>query len=261
MSYWNAFAKKFPSRSLLRIDGGSIFMRGTAAEAVVNRYMLEGTQLSQLDALNMTSWDVPVWQEMGDMAAAGLIPAGFLKLPLICGNITTKLPNFPAFQRFIIKELQVDPKAGRPLRVGITGVIADPEERISRKDFEIQKPDDAARKLVADMNGKADYIILVTDMGLGQAISLAFGVPGIHMIVVVHDYAAPTEAQQVGESLVLGPVNEGRMLSEVRLNVRSGAQRVEIESHLVSLDRTVPDDPKMAEMAKKAQSEVDKIQK
>ena len=261
MSYWNAFAKKFPSRALLRIDGGSVFMRGSATSPVVNRYMLEGTQLSSLDALNMTSWDIPVWQEIGDMVAAGLIPANFLKLPLVCGNVTTKLPNFPAFQRFIIRELQVDPKAGKPLRVGITGILSDPEERISRRDFQVQKPDDAARQLVADMKGKADYIILVTDLGLGQAISLAIGVPGIHMIVVVHDYAAPTEAQQVAESLVLGPVNEGRMLSEVRLNIRSGTSKVDIESHLIALDRTVPDDPKMAELIKRAQTAVDKAQK
>ena len=139
--------------------------------------MLEGSLLSKLDALNLSAWDLPVWQEMGDLAAAGLIPGDLLKLPLVCGNVTTKLPGFPAFQRFIIKELMVDPKASGPLRVAISGLLSDPEERISRRDFQIQKPEDAARQLVADLKGKADFIIMLTDMGLGQAISLASAFP------------------------------------------------------------------------------------
>jgi 2',3'-cyclic-nucleotide 2'-phosphodiesterase (5'-nucleotidase family) len=261
MSYWNAFAKKYPAQSLLRIDGGAIFMRGTATAAVANRYMLEGTRLSNLDAVNLTSWDLPVWREMGDMASAGLIPADLLKLPLVCGNVTTKLPGFPAFQRYVIKELKVDPKASRPLRVAITGLLSDPEERISPRDFQIQKPEDAARQLAADLTGKADYVVLLTEMGLGQAISLAVGVPGIHMIVVSHNYVTPIEAQQIGDALVIGPANEGRMLSEVRLNIKSGAQKVEIESHLVGLDRTVPDDSVLGALVRRAQAEVDKIQK
>ncbi|MBZ5498118.1 MAG: hypothetical protein LAP85_17090 [Acidobacteriia bacterium] len=261
MSYWNAFAKKYPSRSLLRLDGGSIFSRGVAASSIVNRYMLEGTSRSNLDAINVSSWDIPVWQEMGDMAAAGMISGDFLKLPLVSANVTTKLPNFPAIQPYIIKELQVDPKAGKPLRVGITGLLIDPEERISRTDFQVQKPQEAARKIVAELSGKADYVIILTEMGLGEAISLSLVVPGINMLVVAHDYTTPIDAQQIGDTLVLGPIHEGQMLSEVRLTIKSGAQRVEIESHTVPLNETVPDDPALGELIRKAKEEVDKAQK
>lgn len=261
MSYWNAFAKKYPSRSLLRLDGGSIFIRGTATSSIVNRYMLEGTYRSNLDAINVSAWDLPVWQEMGDLAALGQISRDFLKVPLVCGNVTTKLPNFPPIQRYIVKEVQIDPKAGKPLRVGITGLLVDPEERISRTDFQVQKPEEAARKITAELSSKADYVIILTDMGLGEAISLAVVVPGIHMIVVSHDYAAPTDAQQVGDTLIVGPIHEGQMLSEVRLNIKSGAQRVEIESHAVPLNETVPDDPALGELIRKAKAEVEKAQK
>ena len=61
--------------------------------------------------------------------------------------------------------------------------------------------------------------------------------------------------------MVIGPVNEGRMISEVRLNIRSGVEKLDIESHLVALDRTIPDDPELGELVRKAQAEVDKIQK
>lgn len=261
MSYWNAFARKYPGRALLRLDGGSLFSRGTATSPIVNRYMLEGTYRSNLDAVNLSSWDLPIWQEMGDMAAAELVPRDFLKIPLVSANVSARLANFPPIQRYIIKEFQVDPKAGKPLRVAITGLLSDPEERISRRDFQVQKPQDAASQIVAELGKKADFIVLLTDMDLGQVISLAVLVPGIHMIIVAHDYTAPTDPQQVGESIILGPVNEGRMLSEVRLTIRSGTEKAEIESHTVPLDRTVPDDPAMGELVRKAQAELEKVQK
>jgi len=98
-------------------------------------------------------------------------------------------------------------------------------------------------------------------MDLGRVISLAVLVPGIHMIIVAHDYSAPTDPQQVGDTLVLGPINEGRMLTEVRMTVKSGAQNAGIESHTVPLDRTVPDDPVLGELIRRAQTELDKAQK
>jgi hypothetical protein len=261
MSYWNAFAKKYPSQSLMRLDGGSIFIRGTATSSIVNRYMLEGTYRSNVDAINLSLWDLPVWQELGDLAAVGQIPVDFLKLPLVSANVTAKLPNFPAVQRYIVKELQVDPKAGKPLRVGITGLLVDSEERISRTEFQVQKPEDAARQIVAELSSKANYVIILTDMDLGQAIRLAVVVPGINMIVVSHDYAAPTEAQQVGDALIVGPIHEGQMLSEVRLNIKSGANKMDIESHTIPLNETVPDDPLLGELIRKAKAEVGKAEK
>lgn len=261
MSYWKAFAAKYPSRTLLRLDGGSIFSRGTAASPTVNRYMLEGTYRSNLDAICLTEWDVPVWQEMGDMATAGLMAPEYLKVPLVSANLTAKVANFPALQRYVMKELRVDPQAGKSLRVAITGLLVDPEGRIPRKDFQIQKPDEAARQLVGELQGKADYIIVLSDMGLGEAISLAVTVPGINMIVISHNYTQPTEPQQVGDAIVVGPVNEGKMLTEIRFNVKSGAQSMQMESHSVGLDRSVPDDPAMGELVHKAQTEVAKEQK
>jgi 2',3'-cyclic-nucleotide 2'-phosphodiesterase (5'-nucleotidase family) len=260
-SYWSAFSKKYPSRTLLKLDAGSIFSRGTSTSTVVNKYMLEGTSRSGLDAINLSYWDLPAWQELGDMAAAGLLSREFMKIPLVSANVSTKIPSFPAIQRYILKPVQIDPTAGKPLRIAISGLLSDPEERISRKEFQVTKPQDAAREIMEELKGKADFVIFLTDLDLGQVISLAVVVPGINMIVVSHDYPAPTEAQQIGDSMVLGPINEARMISEVRFTIKSGAEKVGIESHTIGLDRTVPDDPVMAELIRRAQAEVDKAQK
>ncbi len=261
MTYWNAFAKKFPSRPMLRLDGGSIFSAGKAESHIANRWTLEGTYRSNLDALNLTMWDLPVWQEMADLVAAGDVPKDFLRLPLVSANVTAKVPNFPAIQRYLIKELPTSGKGGRRLRVGITGLLFDPQERTSRSEFTVQDAPSAARKIVDELMDKTDVRIVLTDMDLGRAISLAVTVPGINFLVVTHNYETISEAQQVGESLLIIPVNEGRMLSEVRLGLLPDSDKIDIHTRLVPLDRTVPDEPKMGELILKAQSALDQFLK
>ena len=125
MSYFNAFARKYRSRPSLRLDGGSIFNQAVAEAAIVNRWMLEGTYRSNLDGINLSAWDVPVWQELGNLAAMGLIPKEYLTVPLVSANVKPKVNNFPVVQRYILKEYPVDSKTGKRVRIGITGLLID----------------------------------------------------------------------------------------------------------------------------------------
>ena len=259
MSFWNAFARKYPGIPSLRLDGGSVFSSGAAEAPVVNRWMLDGTFRSNLDALNLTAWDLPVWQEMGDLAAAGQIPKEQLKLPLVSANVTPQVPNFPAVQRYLIKEYTL--ADGKRIRVGITGLLVDPEERISRKEFQIQDPQVAARQVMEEIKDKTDYRIVLTEMNMGKAISLAVLVPNIHLVVVAHNYEAISEPQEVGETLVVVPVNEGRMTGEIRLAPAAGSGKMNFFTRFVPLDRTVPDDPAMGEIVRKAQLDLDNFRK
>jgi hypothetical protein len=96
----------------------------------------------------------------------------------------------------------------------------------------------------------------MTNMDLGSALSLAIAVPGINLLVVTHNYEEISEPQQVGETLLAIPVNEGRMLSEIRLAVPMESDRLQAETRFVPLDRTIPDDPGMGELIKRAQDAV-----
>jgi hypothetical protein len=141
-------------------------------------------------------------------------------------------------------------------RVGISGVLDDPENRIPPSEFEIQDPTAAARDVIAELLPKTDFRILMTNMDLGSALSLAIAVPGINLIVVTHNYESLSEPQQIDDTLVVIPINEGRMLSEVRLAVTAGSDNVQAEARFVPLDRTVPDDPGMADLIRRAQDAV-----
>jgi hypothetical protein len=259
--YWNEFSSKFTGRPFLKIDGGSLFSNGPAESPVNNRWMLEGTLRSGLDAINITAWDLPIWQEFGDLAGIHEIRPDLLKLPLVSANLRPKLPNFPAFQRYIIKEVPADPKGQRRLRVAITGVIYDAEERVPADQFEITNPERAAARIMDELDGRSDIRILLTDATIGKAMSLAITVPGISLIVVTHNYAVASDALLAEDTLVVTPVNEGRVISEVRVALDPVTQQARLIPRFVGLDHTVPDDPAMAEIQRKAQEELEAFKK
>ena len=259
MSYWNAFAAKYPSRPFLRLDGGSIFNPGTAESEVVDRWMLEGTARSGLDALNLSASDLPVWQELGDLRVAGYLPKNLLEIPLVTGNVVPKVPNFPAVSRYLIKEYTLAGNPGKPFRVGITGLLSDPEERIPRSDFEIRNPEAAAREVIGELRDKTDLRIILTDMKVGAAISLAATVPEIHLILVSHDYEAVAEPQVIGKTLVLLSVKEGRALTEIRVMVDPVTFAKKFQARFVALDGTVPDDPAMGQLQRDARAAIDAL--
>ena len=120
----------------------------------------------------------------------------------------------------------------------------------------MQDPAAAAREVIAELLPKTDFRILMTNMDLGSALSLAIAVPGINLIVVTHNYESLSEPQQIDNTLVVIPINEGRMLSEVRLAVTAGSDNVQAEARFVPLDRTVPDDPGMADLVRRARDAV-----
>jgi hypothetical protein len=56
-------------------------------------------------------------------------------------------------------------------------------------------------------------------------------------------------------------VNEGRAISEVRLGPGRDPGKVDIQSRIVPLDKTVPDDPVLGELVRKAQAQLDEFNK
>ncbi len=259
VSYWNAFARKYPARPLVRIDGGSLFAVAVAESGLVNRYILEGTYRSGLDAVNLTSWDIPGWRELVDLAAAGKVPRQLFDVPLVSANVKAKVAGFPVIHPYVVRELVLDDRTGKKLRLGITGLLYDPGERISRTDFDVERPEVAVRRVIDQMREKCDYSVVLTDSDIGRAISLAVLVPAINLMVVAHDYEELAEPQQVGNTLITIPANQGRYVTEVRLALNPASQEMGVTARFVPLDRTIPDDPAMRELIRKARTAVEEL--
>jgi len=172
-----------------------------------------------------------------------------------------KVAGFPPVRRYIIKEIPIDPKTGKNLQIGITGLLFDPEERISRTDFDVRDPEESLRQVIEEMQANTDYRVVLTEQTLGKAISLAVSLPAISLMVVSHDYSVAADPQQVGDALLVITVNEGRMISEARLAVDIASSSLKVDTRFIPLDRTVPDDPAMAELERKASAELAEFKK
>jgi hypothetical protein len=238
-----------------------VFQIGAAESDIVNRWMLEGTWRSHLDALNLTFSDLPAWQQAASLAAAGQLPRQLLDVPLVSANVVPKAAGFPRVQRYVVREVQVEAKTGKKLRIGISGVLYDPEDRVAKNEFDVRQPEQAIRDVLAEMEPKTDYQVIMIDAGVGKAVSLATLNPGIDLLVVAHDYEEIVDFQQVGNTLLAMPANEGRLINEVRVELQAGSDSIGVHTRFVSLDRTIPDDPGMAELVRKARAEVDQFLK
>ncbi len=256
MSYFNAMAAEYPTRHVMRLDGGSIFSIGAAGSSIINRWILEGTSRCHLDAINLSAWDAPVWQQMEALAAAGGLPKELLNVPLVSANVTGSTANYPSIQRFIVREYVIESQRGRKVRVGVTGLLEDPDERVAHAGLLVEEPVAAARKIVEEMARQTDYRIVLTDMDLGKAISLAINVPKIDLILVSHDYQDASETQQVGETLVVTSATDARMVSEIRMIFDFDNGRADVQSRIVPLDKSIPDDPTMADLVRSVEAEV-----
>ena len=259
MSYWNAFSQEFPDRPALRVDAGSIFSTGDVEAPIINRWILEGTHRSELDAINLSSWDLPVWQEMADLVDAGMVSKDLMDVPLVSANVTPKSSSFPSIRRHRIRALGAGGK--QEVRIGISGLLSDPDGRVSENEFQVENPVAAIRRVTEEIRKQVDFMLVLTDLNLGKVTSLAIQVPEIDVIVVAHNYETVSHPHRVGETLIVTPVNEGRMISELLLDVDSPSGEEKIKTRFVALDRNIPDDPAMGEMLGKAEAELEEFRK
>ena len=163
--------------------------------------------------------------------------------------------------RSIIKEVVLDRGTGRGFRAGVTGLLSDPEAHVSRTDFAVEDPADAGRRIFAEPRPGTDCRIVMTGRDTGKAMSLAVLVPGISLPVVAHDYVAASETQQIDDTLIAMTANQDRMLSDARLQVPADSEKIRAETRFVPLDRTMPDDPAMRELIKRAEEAAGRVKR
>ena len=109
-------------------------------------------------------------------------------LPLISANLLAPSKRTPIFPPYVIKEIS-------GIRVAFFGLLS-PDSKSDagmaiRKATEgkilIKDPIDAARETVQKLKGRADLIVLLSDLGLQKDRALAKAVPGIHFVLGGHE--------------------------------------------------------------------------
>jgi 2',3'-cyclic-nucleotide 2'-phosphodiesterase (5'-nucleotidase family) len=141
-------------------------------------------------------------------------------LPLVSANLLDSSTKAPIFSPFVIREV-----AG--IRIAFFGLLTQdspPEiapiikEALGGKIL-IQDPQEAARQTVQRIAGRADLVVLLSDLGLPNDQMLARSVPGIHFILGGHDGVYLRWPQKIGNTYIFQSARKGMYVGTLRLTL------------------------------------------
>ena len=132
-------------------------------------------------------------------------------LPLVSSNIVYRDGGKEVFQPYIIKEVNV-------VKVAIFGLIPLLPNLGNDKDIKVLPPFDAARTMIGKLKGKADLIILLSNLGQQEDEKLAREVSGIDVIVGGRTRLLLQTPVKIGNTLILQAQDQGKQIGRLDLN-------------------------------------------
>lgn len=139
----------------------------------------------------------------------------------------------------------VEPSSGEPLfgpafktveleggiTVGITGVLDENmafPSYIDRSGFTVRPAVEALREIVPALEKEADFLILLSHLGLERSKALATEVPNFDVIIVGHGKPITKKAVQVGDTYILATGGMGQYVGRADLTLhRDGGYEIE----------------------------------
>jgi len=169
-------------------------------------------------------------------------------LPVVSANVYDELTGELFVEPYIIVE-----RAG--VKFGITGAL-DPDADVrTHRDVGqlgviIGEPTETLPAVLEELQEKADYIVLLSQLGLEQSKLLAEEMPGIDfmLIGVVAQYAA--KPFEVGSTVFLQPGYKGQRMSDYRLQFDEENAYLGYAGLTLDLGEKVPSDAAMALLLK-----------
>jgi 2',3'-cyclic-nucleotide 2'-phosphodiesterase (5'-nucleotidase family) len=201
-------------KAVLVVDSGDLFFDGaggpdpkrrlTKAQLIAKAYRRMG-----VTAINVGERDL----------SHGL---GFLRqeasdgLPLVSANLLDASQKTPVFDPFVIKELS-------EIRVAFFGLISPQLVLNVQKELGntvvVQEPVEAAKAIVEKLQGKADIIVLLSDLGSTAEKQIARSVPGVHFILGGHEGRFMNFVEQEGETYIVQSYDRGMYLGSLHLTI------------------------------------------
>jgi 2',3'-cyclic-nucleotide 2'-phosphodiesterase (5'-nucleotidase family) len=190
---------------VLAVDSGDLFFDTTTAQADVKKVLTKARLIAQayrqmgVAAVNVGDRDLSQGVDfLKQEAAQGL--------PLISANLVDAVQRRPIFPPYVIREVS-------GVRIAFAGLLQSPLLPAIEKSLEgkaaVEDPMEATRKVVEELKGKADLIILLSDLGWDQDIRIAKDIAGIHFILGGHEGRATTGPFQQGETFIVQSYQKG----------------------------------------------------
>jgi len=143
-------------------------------------------------------------------------------LPLVSANLLNPSTKAPIFPPYIIKEVG-------GVRIALFGLLppeSGPEispaiQRANEGKILIADPVEAARETLRKIQGKADLIIILSDLGLYKDQMVAKEVPGIHFILGGHEGRFTRKAVRAGMTHFFQSSFKGMYVGQLQLTLEN----------------------------------------
>ncbi len=157
-------------------------------------------------------------------------------LPLISANLLDSATRKTLFPPFVIRQVS-------GIRVAFFGLLSarlDPEnrERIQKvlgQNAVIKDPIETAGETVRKLNGQADLIVLLSDLGYVQEREVAKAVPGIHFIFGDHDGRGSAQPNAEGKTFLLQSYAKGMYMGQLQATIKDAAFSFQDAGHVLRL--------------------------
>lgn len=241
-THLNQYRKNHPG--LVIVDSGDLLneeeeLPGSVIESAKLKaeLILEAYKTIGIDAVNVGELDL----------ALGL---DFLKelekkhsFPFVSANLVDA-DDKPVFERYVLKKVN-----GKT--VAIMGLYGDTSEMagkladITGGKLNVQDPVKAAEAVVAELAGKADYVIALTHQIANRDWVIARRVKGIHLVVGGHDKLKTPDPQAAGDALIVRAGEKGQYLGMLEVALDGSKEPA---NTLVPLGDEIADDARIKEM-------------
>jgi 2',3'-cyclic-nucleotide 2'-phosphodiesterase (5'-nucleotidase family) len=204
---------------VLVVDSGDLFFDPATATANLTKARAKARVIARAyKAVGVTAVNVGE----GDLlAGVKFLQRDIGQLPFISANLLDSIQKRPIFSPFVIEEVS-------GVRVAFFGLVnpsTAPEVKQGEGEGVIAAdPLETARQVVKELTGKADLIILLSDLGLDEDRRLAKACSGIHFILGGHDGRYVKLPYQEGETFIVQSYQNGMYVGKLTLTIgKAGA--------------------------------------
>jgi len=238
---------------ILAVDGGSLFTPREHVRDLVDNTNLNGMVRMGYAAATIGEYDL----RMG--AGYLLERVGMTGLPMVSANVYDAATGKPLVQPYMIVE-----RGG--VKFGITGAMAADldirlEKGVESSGVTVGDATEALRTLIPEIRKKADFVLVLSHMGLDQSKALAAAVPGIDFLVVGNQANYAAKLFDVGTTVFLQPGYKGQYVSVCRLRFDASGVYLGHEGETIAMDDKAPADASMALLMKEHKAAVERIGK
>lgn len=225
-------------KNVLVVDSGDLFFKPRAI-GHSEQFLAKGKLIAKAyrrmgaDAMNIGDEDLAQGIDfLREQAAQGL--------PLISANLIEASTGKALFPPYRIKSVE-------GLRIAFLGLMPNLTAHLPKSvgdSIRLKNPTEVAREIIPTLRGKADLVILLSDLGSYADAILVRSVPGIHVILGGHEGRYQKYPQKEGMTYIFQSNTKGMYIGILRLSIENpalpffdqGAQD-QVRDKIFSLDR------------------------